>query len=148
LASVAAVLALLHFVDHAIRGELVVNQGLNPKWNHSGWPFNTHSVKPYIFPISFLVVFGLLLGGVCFTLRGGLWAGFWLGASIVLTTLLLIVHFIGFSPGAAETPYVIWMSYQSTTPRVLALLDLFALFAVSVGLGIHAARMRQRSGRW
>lgn len=36
-------LALLHFVDHAIRGELVVYRGLNPKWNHSGWPFNTHS---------------------------------------------------------------------------------------------------------
>ncbi len=46
LASVFAILALLHFADHAIRGELVVRGGLNPNWNHSGWPFNTQSDKP------------------------------------------------------------------------------------------------------
>lgn len=53
LATAAAVLALLHFVDHAIRGELVVDQGLNPAWNHSGWPFDGHTDKAFVFPISF-----------------------------------------------------------------------------------------------
>lgn len=32
-------LGLLHHADHVIRGNLVVENGLNPDWNHSGWPF-------------------------------------------------------------------------------------------------------------
>lgn len=146
--SAAAVLSLLHFVDHVIRGELVVAGGLNPKWNHSGWPFNTASNAPFIMPISFVVVFGLLLGGVLFTLRGRLWAGHWLGTSIFLILLLVVVHFVGFSSGAAETPSVIVMSHSSDVASVLALIDLFGLFAVLAVLTFHAVRTRQRSGRW
>lgn len=148
LASAGAVLSLLHFVDHVIRGELVVAGGLNPKWNHSGWPFNTASDAPFIMPISFVVVFALLLGGILFTLRGRLWAGYWLGTSIFLVALLVVVHFVGFSSGAAETPSVIAMSHSSNVGSVLALIDLFGLFAVLAVLAFHAVRTRQRSGHW
>jgi len=90
MASVFAGLASLHFVDHVIRGELVVRNGLNPNWNHSGWPFNTHSDKPYVFPLAFIIVFGLLLFGILFTLRGRLWAGYWLATSVFLFALLAV----------------------------------------------------------
>ncbi len=148
LASVVTVLSLLHFVDHVIRGELVVSGGLNPDWNHSGWPFNTLTDAPYIFPITFVVVFGLLLGGIQFTLRGRLWAGFWLGTSIAVTAILVFVHFVGFSPGAAETPTVIAMSHSNAVGSVLALIDLFGLFAAFAALAFQAVRTRQRSGHW
>jgi hypothetical protein len=147
-AGVAAVLSLLHFVDHAIRGELVVHGGLDPDWNHSGWPFNTMTDAPYIFPITFVVVFGLLLGGILFTLRGRLWAGYWLGTSIAVTAILVFVHFVGFSAGAAETPTVIAMSHSTNVGRVLALIDLFGLFAAFAALAFQAVRTRQRSGHW
>lgn len=148
LASVVAILAFLHFVDHAIRGELVVNGGLNPDWNHSGWPFNIHSDRPYIFPVSFVVVFGLLIGGVFFTLRGRLWAGYWPATSIFLFAFLTVVHFVGFSVGSAETPRVIAMSYRGTLWRALALTDLFSMFAVLTALAFQAVTTRQRSNRW
>ena len=148
LASVFAVLAFLHFADHAIRGELVVRGGLNPNWNHSGWPFNTHTDKPYIFPISFIVVFGLLLCGIFFTLRGRLWAGYWLATSIALFAFLAVVHFVGVSPNNAETPHVIAMSYHANIWRILALIDLFSMFAVLIALAFQAVRTRQHSGRW
>jgi hypothetical protein len=148
LASILAVLAFLHFVDHAIRGELVVRGGLDPTWNHSGWPFNCHSDKPYIFPLAFVIVFGLVLGGIFGTLRGWLWAGYWLPTSTFLAAFLAVVHFVGFSPGSAETPYVIVMSYRHTIGRVLAMVDLFGMFAVLATLAFQSVRIRQRSGRW
>ena len=148
LACVFAVLAFLHFVDHAVRGELVVHGGLDPNWNHSGWPFNTQSDKPYIFPIAFIVVFGLVLGGIFFTLRGKLWAGYWLTTSIVLFAFLAFVHFVGFEPNTAETPYVMAMSYRGTIWRVLSLMDLFSMFAILIALAFQAVRTRQLSGDW
>lgn len=140
--------ASLSTSDHAIRGELVISGGLNPDWNHSGWPFYTGSDKPYIFPISFVVVFGLLLGGIWLTLRGRAWAGYWLATSIALSALLVLVHFIGLEPGTAETPSIIAMSHGGTVARVLALIDLFGLFVVFAVLALHAVRTRQRSGHW
>ncbi|MDQ3138364.1 MAG: hypothetical protein M3Q93_12370 [Gemmatimonadota bacterium] len=143
-----AVLAFLHFVDHVIRGALVVNGGLDPAWNHSGWPFNNPTDKPYIFPASFVVVFGLLLGGILFTLRGRLWAGYWLAVSIALSALLVVVHFVGFSSGTAETPNVIAMSYNDNVRSFFALAVLFGLFAGFAALAFQAVKTRQRSGRW
>jgi len=148
LAGAFALLAFLHFLDHAVRGELVVQRGLNPNWNHSGWPFNTRSDKPYIFPIAFIGVFALLLGGIFFTVRGRLWAGYWLTTSIVLFGFLALVHFVGFEPNTAETPYVIAMSYPADIWRVLALANLFGMFAILLALAFHAVRTRQRSGGW
>ncbi len=104
--------------------------------------------KPYIFPISFVVVFGLLLGGILFTFRGRLWAGYWLATSIALSGLLVFVHFVGLSSGAAETPSVIARSYPDNIRRILALIDLFGLFAVFAVLALQAVRTRLHSGRW
>ncbi len=132
LAGAFALLAFLHFLDHAVRGELVVQRGLNPNWNHSGWPFNTRSDKP----------------GIFFTVRGRLWAGYWLATSIVLFGFLALVHFVGFEPNTAETPYVIAMSYPADIWRVLALANLFGMFAILLALAFHAVRTRQRSGGW
>jgi len=148
LAGTAAILSLLHFVDHAIRGELVRTAGLDPAWDHSGWPFDTQSDKPYIFPIVFVGVFALLLGGIRFTLRGRLWAGYWLATSIAINLLLVFVHFIGGSPAAAETPRVIIMSYHGGLPGILALMVLFSLMAIFAALSFQAVRTRQHSGRW
>jgi hypothetical protein len=39
LALALAVVGGLHFVDHVIRGSLVVTHHLDPNWDHSGWPF-------------------------------------------------------------------------------------------------------------
>lgn len=148
LAGIAAAFALLHFVDHAIRGQLVVDNALNPVWNHSGWPFDNHTDKPYIFPISFVVVIGLLLGGIFFTLRGRIWAGYWLVTSLALTAFLMFIHFIGASRGAAETPSVIAMSHRNDVLGIAALIVLFGLIATFVTLAVQAVRTRQRSGRW
>lgn len=148
LAIAFAILAFLHFADHAVRGALVVYGGLNPNWNHSGWPFDNHSDKPYIYPLSFFAVFGLLLGGIYFTLRERLWAGYWLATSIFLFALLIFVHFVGFSPNNAETPHVIVMSYEQTIWRVLAMIDLFGMFLILLALAFQAIRTGLRSGRW
>ena len=40
------VLAVLHFVDHVIRGQLVLDRSLDPLWNHRGWPFQP-AVSPF-----------------------------------------------------------------------------------------------------
>lgn len=148
LASLAAALAVYHFVDHAIRGEIVVHNGLNPDWNHSGWPFDDHTDKPYLFPIYFIVVNGLLLGGILLTLRGRLWAGFWLATSLVLIALLAFVHFVGSAATAAETPSVIARTHDHSVLSVLGLIDIFGLLAALIVLAFHAGRTRQRSGRW
>jgi len=148
LAGIATMFALVHFVDHAIRGEFVVDNGLNPVWNHSGWPFDDSTDKAYLFPVSFVVVFGLLLGGILLTLRGKLWAGYWLVTSISLIVFLLLVHFVGFSSGAAETPSVIAMSHPNNALSVAALIVLFGLIAMFGVVAVQAVRTRQLSGRW
>jgi len=148
LASVVTVLSFLHFVDHVIRGQLVVSGGLNPEWNHSGWPFTARTDKPYLFPVYFVVIFTLLLGGIFFTARRKLWAGYWLTTSTVVAALLVFVHFIGLSSTAAETPSIIAMSHHNNLGSTLALIDLFGLIAVLVVLAYQALRTRQRSGRW
>ncbi len=142
-----AVLSLLHFVDHAIRGDLVLHRGLDLDWNHSGWPFNTRSDQPYIFPISFVVVFGLLLGGILFTLRGRLWAGYWLATSIAIGASGVRALHWRFTR-CCRAPNIIAMSHPGAVARVLALSALAGLFAVVAALGIQAVRTRQLPGRW
>jgi len=40
------------------------------------------------------------------------------------------------------------MTYQDSSWRILALIDLFGLFAVLIALAFQAVRTPQRSGRW
>ena len=90
-AAVTAVLATLHFIDHVIRGQLVLDRGLDPAWNHSGWPFQSR-FSP--FTISLIVIYGMLLGGIVLTLRGRVWAGYWLVTAILLGAVVSRVHFV------------------------------------------------------
>lgn len=67
--------------------------------------FNTESDAPFVLPVVFVVVFGLLLGGILLNRRGRGWAAYWLGTSIFLIGILAFVHFVG--SATAETPSVI-----------------------------------------
>lgn len=148
LACAVTVFGLLHFVDHVVRGELVTRGGLDPQWNHSGWPFHTDMNNPFIFTASLVVVSGLLLGGIVFTVRGRLWAGYWLGTSIALAALLVWVHVFGIPPGTAETPGVIVMSYGGDVRGTLALVNLCTVIALLAVLAVQAIRTRGQSGHW
>lgn len=133
-------LGLLHHTDHVIRGDLVVENGLNRDWNHSGWPFQDE-VNPFT---ASLAIYLLLVGGIVLTLRRRAVANYWLGAGIVLGTVLFVVHFL---PGRATTewPSVIYQTYGSPLPGALALLVLFALLAVLILQVVYAIRLRRDS---
>ena len=146
LAAAITALALLHHVDHVIRGDLVLSYALPAFWNHSGWPF-----QPPVTPFTAsLAIYLLLVPGISFTLRGRLWAGYWLGTAIVLGAIIVVVHFL---PGPrTETPRVIYSTYarsvESTGAGVLALVDVFAIVVLVVLLALLAIRVRRLSGRW
>ena len=143
---VAAVLltlfAALHHADHVIRGHLVVANGLDPDWNHSGWPFRAQ-VTPFT---ASLGVYLILLGGIILTLRGRVGAAYWLVSAIVLGAIISVVHFL---PGEkTETPRVIYRSHESAVAGVLALIDLVTIVVALLALGVQAVRLRGISGRW
>jgi len=141
-AAIAAAIGTLHFADHAIRGQIVVARGLDPDWNHSGWPFQ-HDFTP--FTISMIVVYVLLLGGIWFTLRGRLWAGYWLGTAIIIGAIVVFVHFVG---SDAETPKMIIDTYDNLAagiPALVVLLGVVAIRAVMAGLAVY---VRRASGHW
>jgi hypothetical protein len=141
-ALVVTALGLLHHLDRVIRGYIVVDKGLPAEWNHSGWPFLG---EVGVFTVSLVVVYGILLGGIALTLRRSAWAGFWVGAAIVLLAIVVFVHFLG---PEAETPSIIWRSHGGGLGGVLALTDLFALLAALIVLCLQAVDVRRRSGRW
>ncbi len=145
-AALVTLLALLHHADHVIRGDLVLTYGLEGRWNHSGWPFQA-PVTPFT---ASLAVYLLLVPGIVFTLRRRLWAGYWLGASLVLLGVIVVVHFL---PGRdSESPQVIFASYRDSTGSLvsgaLALVDVFTLVASLLLLLALAIRARRVSGHW
>ena len=145
-AAAVAVLAGLHFADHAVRGELVRHLRLEPDWDHSGWPF-----KPEFTPFnfSFVAVYGLLLGGIVFTRRDRLWAGYWLATSIVLGAIVVWVHFLaGVAGGSAESPRVIQDSYDNPALSLPALIIVFGIIAGLLAMAVQAVWVRRVSGRW
>ena len=77
LAVVATVLAALHHVDHALRG------------NHVGWPLIAR-VTPFT---PSLLVYLFLIPGIIGTRRGQLGARYWLMAGIPMLLLVVAVHF-------------------------------------------------------
>jgi uncharacterized integral membrane protein len=144
IATVTTGLAGLHLTDHVLRGRNVDHAHLEPTWNHSGWPF-TSSVSPFTF--SLVVVTSILLGGLLLTIRGKAWAGYWLGASLLLGAIVTSVHFL---PTAnQESPAVIYRSWPGQ-PLVgaLAVVITFAIVGMLVVMGVNAVRVRRRSGRW
>ena len=77
-AACVTIFAILHHVDHVIRG------------NHSGWPFQ-EEVTPFTFS---LLIYVLLLPGLYLTARGRLMAGYWLFTAFVGLALVVWVHFV------------------------------------------------------
>ncbi len=142
-AAITAILATLHFTDHVIRGQLVLDRGLDPAWNHSGWPFQSR-FSP--FTLSLIVVYGLLLGGIVRTLREQAWAGYWLGTAILLGAIVTQVHF---GPGPnTESPGVIINTYGSRAVGIPAVIITFAIAATLIVMATQAVWVRRVSGRW
>jgi hypothetical protein len=137
-------LASLHLADHVLRGRQVDHAQLDPTWDHSGWPF-TSSVTPFTF--SLVIVLSILLGGLLLTARDKAWAGYWLGASMVLGAIVTVVHFV---PTAnQESPAVIYGSWpDQPVIGAVAVAITFAIVGVLVLMGVNAVRVRRRSGRW
>ncbi len=133
-------LALVHHADHVIRGVLVVENGLSPDWNHSGWPFR-NEVNPFTASLAVYLLFG---AGIVLSLRRRAVANYWLGAGIVLEAVLLLVHFLPGNP-KTEWPSVIYQTYGSPLPGALALLVLFALVAGLILQVAQAIRLRRAS---
>jgi hypothetical protein len=142
-AVVTAVFGSLHFVDHVIRGRLVTERGLNPDWNHSGWPFEPR-FSP--FTVSLVLVYLLLVGGIVLTLRNRAWAGYWLGVAIVLGLVVVQVHFL--SGSRSELPSVIYRTYDQAAGGVAALADLAATIGALLVMAVNAVWVRRISGRW
>ena len=134
-------LALLHHLDHVVRGSIVVHEGRPDAWNHSGWPFQDR-VTPFT---ASLAVYVILVGGILLTLRRRAWSGYWLTSAIVLLAIVVFVHFLGRD---AETPRVVWRTYDGGLGAVLALIDLVALLVALIVLAVQAIVVRRESGRW
>ena len=133
-------LGLLHHTDHVIRGDLVVENGLNPDWNHSGWPFQDE-VTPFT---ASLAIYIPIVVGIVATVQRRAVANYWLGTGASLGAVLLIVHFLPGNP-TTEWPSVIYQTYANGLAGALALLVLFALMAGLVVQIVQAIRLRRGS---
>lgn len=145
-ASVVAVAAALHLADHVIRGAIVDDKGLDPEWNHSGWPFRD-AVTPLTPSLAIPLVFA---AGIVLTLRRRVWAGFWLAWGAIAGAVVLVVHFL---PGPrTETVGVIYRSYDRGGAGGLAgALAVLVVAVIVVGLALlvaQAVRARRLTGRW
>ncbi len=140
---VTVAVATLHFVDHVIRGYYVIDHGLDPAWNHSGWPFQARFTP---FTISLILVYGLLLGGILLTFRKQAWAGYWLVTAILLGAVVTQVHF---GPGPnTESPSVIIDTYGSRVVGITAVIITFAIVATLIAMAAQAIWVRRVTGRW
>jgi hypothetical protein len=120
-AACVTIFAILHHVDHIIRG------------NHSGWPFQ-EAVTPFTFS---LLIYALLLPGLYLTAKGGLMAGYWLFTAVVGLALVLWVHFV--PTGDYEAPIEdIYAVYGSPLAGLLALVVLAGLVSCLVTLALTA----------
>lgn len=145
-ATILAVAAASHLADHVIRGEIVGDHHLNPEWNHSGWPF-TDDVTPLTPSLAIPVIF---LAAAVLTLRGRLWARFWLVWTSVAAAVVVSVHFL--PTGKTETLGVIYRTYdRGVGNRGVGLLAAVLVVVIVVGLAglvVQAIRTRRLSGRW
>jgi hypothetical protein len=122
LGCVVTVLAVLHHVDHVVRG------------NHSGWPFK-EAVTPFTFS---LLIYALLLPGIYMNLRGWVAAWWWLFVALVGLALVFSVHFVG---AEREAPIRdIYAVYGNPVWGVLALVVLYGLVLGLVALVVTAFR--------
>ena len=131
LGCVVTVFAVLHHVDHVVRG------------NHSGWPFE-EAVTPFTFS---LLIYALLLPGIFMNLRGRVAAGWWLFVALAGLALVFSVHFVGTEREAPVRD--IYAVYGSPVWGVLALVVLYGLVLGLVALVAAALRVvvAGRNGR-
>ncbi len=132
--------ATLHFLDHVIRGYYVIDRGLDPSWNHSGWPFLPQFTP---FTASLIGVYGVLGVGIWLTSRGRVAARYWLVTALLLGALVVWVHFLG---ARAETPAVIYRSWGSPVAGAVAVANTFAVIAAVLAMGLNAVVVGIRSG--
>lgn len=132
IAWITVVPGTLHFTDHAIRGYLVVDRGLDPAWNHSGWPF-----QPQFTPFtgSLIVVYGLLGIGIWLTTRRRLGAGYWLVTAVLIGAVVVWAHLLG---SQAETPGVIYRSWGNPLLGTAAIVNTAAVVATLLVMGTNA----------
>lgn len=138
------ILAALHLADHVLRGERVHDLGLAPHWDHSGWPFKPEAT-PYTFS---LITVALILGiGLWGTYRGKLWAGYWLGAAIVLGAIVTFVHFV---PTAnQESPAIIFDSWTGLPAVGIAAVAItFAIVIALLATAANAVLIGRRTKHW
>jgi hypothetical protein len=141
---VTTVLAAMHLADHVLRGRHVVHERLDPRWNHSGWPFTD---TPSPFTASLVIVLSVLLGGLWLTGRNRAWAGYWLGASIVLGAIVVLVHFV--PTPTQESPSVIYGSWPGQPViGAGAVAVTFLVAGALILMGVNAVRVHRRSGTW
>ena len=134
-AVVVLILGGLHFVDHVVRGNIVIEHSLDPRWNHSGWPFLA-TVTPFTF--SLFGVAGLLGFGLLGALLGRVGAGYWLTVSLLLLGLVGFVHFLG---AEAELPRIIYSTYVAAhepSRGVLALVDFYSLLLALAVMAVYS----------
>jgi hypothetical protein len=144
LAVFVAALSAVHLADHVIRGNIVVTHGLNPHWNHSGWPFQPRfspfTIALIIVPLTFII-------GIAALLRGRLMASFWVVTLILLLGFVALTHFIG---STSETPSVIYQTYSavgSPVAGIIAVLILLSIVACGSALVVLAAWAGSAYGR-
>lgn len=129
-AAAVTAFGVLHHIDHALRG------------NHVGWPL-IDAVTPFTFSLGLYL---LLLPGLYLTVRGKVWAGYWLGVSVLALALVTWVHF---SPGPdAESLPEVYGPWGNAILGGIAVAILFALLASLIALLLAALRVRGASGRW
>ena len=129
-AAVTSALIASHHLDHAFRQV------------HIGWPL-TDRVNPFTFS---LILYPLFLLGIYFTVRGRLWAGYWVGVATFALTLVTFVHFRP-SPGAESLDQV-YGPWNNPILGGIAVAIVFALEFGMVWLLVAAVRVRVLSGRW
>lgn len=141
IAAVTTLLAGLHLADHAARGGNVVEHGLHPRWNHSGWPF-TDDITPYTF--SLFAVGLILLGGIAFTVRDLAGARYWLTSAVLLGALVAQVHLI---PGPYQESFtVIYRSWvDNPAMGVLTVLNTVAVMIALLAMAMNAVRILRRT---
>ena len=124
------IFAILHHVDHVIRG------------NHSGWPFQ-EAVTPFTFS---LLIYVLLLPGLYVSSKGRLMAGYWLFTAVVGLSLVVWVHFVPTSDYEApiEDIYAVYGSALSGLLALIVLAGLVASLVTLVVMAIWSLRTSER----
>jgi hypothetical protein len=96
--------------------------------------------------VRLILVYGLLLGGIVLTVRGRVWAGYWLVTAILLGAIVTRVHFV---PGPnTESPSVIIDTYGSRAVGITAVIITFAIAASLIMMAALAIWVRRVTGRW